>query len=470
MNPSIRQRLLLILITSLVLAWAVTAIRNYQANRDEIYELFDAQLAQSARALLALSSHELHEQLAYSAQSGGNASAVPEYPAPQIHKYEQRLAFQIWTGDSHLAAHSENAPTDPLAETFNKFHDRVIGKSRWRVYALEDPASQTRVHVGEQYEQRESLSANVALRSLITLGISLPLLALLIWFGVGRAMTPLYRIARAVGRRQLSNLEPIPLHGVPMEAQSLVEALNDLFRRLRGALDNVYSFTSNAAHELRTPLAALKTHAQVAARAVDPEMRREALDHVILGADRATYLVDQLLTLARLDPESVSLNDETTHLHRVIEEVLAELAPEALAKNIDLSLSARCRGMVLGKQGMLSILVRNLVENAIRYTPTSGRVAVSLFQDRDEIVLRVSDSGPGIPKDERDKIFKRFYRCLGTGTTGSGLGLSIVQRIAEIHNARMELDESIYRGLQFDVRLHAAEGASQEIPKLRAAG
>lgn len=470
MNPSIRQRLLLILITSLVLAWAVTATRNYQENRDEIYELFDAQLAQSARALLTLSSHELHEQLAYNAQMGGAAAVVPVHPAPQIHKYEQRLAFQIWIHDRVLAAHSENSPTDPLAETPNSFHDRVIGNLRWRVYALTDPVTGVQVHVGEQYEQRESLSTNVALRSLITLGISLPLLALLIWFGVGRAMVPLYRIARAVGRRQLNNLEPIPLHGVPTEAQSLVEALNDLFKRLKGALENVYSFTSNAAHELRTPLAALKTHAQVAARASDDIMRREALDQIIIGADRATYLVDQLLTLARLDPEAVSLNDETTHLHAVAEEVLAELAPDAIAKDIDLSLSARCRGMVTGKQGMLSILMRNLVENAIRYTPRAGRVAVSLFQDGEDIVLRVADSGPGIPKEERDKIFKRFYRCLGTGTTGSGLGLSIVQRIAEIHDARIELDESIYRGLRFDVRLHPAAGASQELPKLRAAG
>ncbi len=469
MNPSIRQRLLLILITSLVVAWTATAIRNYHENRVEINELFDAQLAQAARALLTLSSHELHEQLAFSAQMGGALPDVPERAAPPSHKYEQKLAYQIWTGTGDLAAHSISAPKHPMAEGYSQFQDREISGARWRVYALNDPNSQVSVHVGERYDQRDALSASVALRSLVTLGISLPLLALLIWFGVGRAMGPLYRIARAVGRRELANLEPIPMHGVPTEAKSLVEALNDLFKRLRGALENIYSFTSNAAHELRTPLAALKTHAQVASRTNDDAMRREALAQVIIGADRATYLVDQLLTLARLDPEAVSLNDETTNLQAVSEEVLAELAPDALAKDIDISLSARCRGMVPGKQGMLSILVRNLVENAIRYTPRAGRVAVSLFEDGDDIVLRVSDSGPGIPKEEREKIFKRFYRCLGTGTSGSGLGLSIVQRIAEIHDARISLDESIYKGLQFDVRLHPAPGADQVIRKYREA-
>jgi two-component system sensor histidine kinase QseC len=467
-NPSIRQRLLLILITSLVVAWTATAFRNYQENRDEINELFDAQLAQAARALLSLSSHELHEQLAYDAQTG-DAPTIPEPAMPRSHKYEQKLAYQIWAGENRLAAHSSGAPTHPMAEAYSVFQDRDFGGARWRVYALADTANQVSVHVAERYEQRDSLSNSVALRSLGTLAISLPLLALLIWFGVGRAMGPLYRIARAVGRRQLTNLEPIPLRGVPTEATPLVEALNDLFKRLRGALENVYSFTSNAAHELRTPLAALKTHAQVAARTTDDAMRREALAQVIIGADRATYLVDQLLTLARLDPEAVSLNDETTNLQAVAEEVLAELAPDALAKDIELSLSARCRGMVPGKQGMLSILVRNLVENAIRYSPRAGRVAVSLFQDGDDIVLRVADSGPGIPKEEREKIFKRFYRCLGTGTSGSGLGLSIVQRIAEIHDAQISLDESIYRGLQFDVRLHAAPGADQEIRRFKAA-
>lgn len=464
MNPSLRQRLLLILLSATLLAWTGTAAKNYFDNRREIADLFDAQLAQSARALLALSAHELHEQLAYIAQNETTGHNIPERPLPQIHKYEQRLAFQIWAHDGKLAVRSESAPMVPLATEMGAFRDRVINGQRWRVYALSAPDKNMEVHVGEHYDQREQLSEDVARQLLTAVFLSLPLLALLIWFGVGRAMTPLNRIARAVARRQLGNLEPVDSGKVPAEAKPLVDALNDLFARLKVALDNILHFTADAAHELRTPLAALKTHAQVAARATDNATRQEALQELLLGVDRATALVDQLLTLARLDPESSRLNDETSELHSVAQTVIGELAYEAKSKNIDLSLAAEVRGVVVGKTPMLSILIRNLVENAIRYAPGSGVVEVAILKIKDDIVLRVSDSGPGIPPAERDKVFQRFFRVLGTDAPGSGLGLAIVQRIVEIHNARIELGTSRLGGLQFDVRLRAAPGVTQELP------
>lgn len=468
MNPSVRQRLLLLLLVTITIAWSATAYRNYTSNREEIAELFDAHLAQSARALLGLSVHELHEQLAYQAQEGKDL-AVPESGKSQVHKYEHHLAYQIWVNDTMLAARSANAPLDPLATTFETFHDREINGGRWRVYALVDNKSHVRVHVGELYEQRDSLSASIAQRSLITLAISLPLLALLIWFGVGRAMAPLYRIARAVGKRQITNLEPIPLHGVPEEARPLVTAINALFLRLRESLDNIINFTADAAHELRTPLAALKTHAQVAARATDDATRNAALNEITYGVNRAAYLMDHMLILTRLDPEQAKLCDETTELQSICESILAELATEALEKHIELSLNAPVRGCVIGKTGMLEILARNLVENAIRYTPEHGSVDVSVLQEGGEIILRVDDSGPGIPANERERVFKRFYRGLGTDTIGSGLGLSIVKRVAEIHDAKIELGESAHGGLRFDVRLRAAQNVEQALPRMKVA-
>lgn len=469
MNPSIRQRLLWTLLSATLMVWVGTAIKNYYDNRREIAELFDAQLAQSARALLALSAHEMYEQLPFIAQSQGYTRNLPERIKRQAHKYEQHLAFQIWSGDGILVALSDSAPTDPLAGAPDIFSDQVIKGHRWRVYALVDPEKKLQVQVGERYDHREQLSDDVALRLLAAVVLSLPVLALMIWFGVSYAMRPLNRVTRAVAARQLDNLEPINNRRVPEETKPLVDALNDLFARLQTALDDILHFTADAAHELRTPLAALKTHAQVALRAIDEPTRTEALRELIHGVDRATSLVEQLLTLARLDPEATQLSDETADLQEVAQNVLSELATDAVKKEIDISLDARCRGIVTGKQLMLTVLVRNLVENAIRYTPRNGQVEVSVFEDQHEIVLRVSDSGSGIPPEEREKIFKRFYRVLGSGAPGSGLGLSIVQRIAEIHRARVVLGESKFGGLKFDVYFLAARGVAQGLDKARRA-
>ncbi len=462
MNPSIRQRLLWTLLSATLAVWAGTAIKNYYDNRHEIAELFDAQLAQSARALLALSAHEMYEQLAYIAQNQRQSRNIPEHVTPQVHKYEQHLAFQIWSGDGQLMARSDSAPTDPLTGAPDVFSDHVINGHRWRVYALVDTEKNLQVQVGEHYDQREQLSDDVALRLLAAVVLSLPVLALMIWFGVSYAIRPLNRVTRAVAARKLDNLEAIDNRRVPKETRPLVDALNDLFARLQTALDDILHFTADAAHELRTPLAALKTHAQVALRADDEATRSDALRELIYGVDRATSLVEQLLTLARLDPEATHLSNETAILQDIAQGVLSELATDAVKKEIDISLDAHCRGIVTGKQVMLTILVRNLVENAIRYTPRNGQVEVSVFEDQQDIVLRVSDSGAGIPVDEREKIFKRFYRVLGSNAPGSGLGLSIVQRITEIHRARIVLGESKYGGLQFDVHLHAAAGMVQD--------
>lgn len=453
-NPSLRRRLLVLLLSATLAAWTFTAIKNYFDNRYEIAELFDAQLAQSARALLALSVHELHEQLAFESHQNQNAGGreISEVPTTQVHKYEQRVAFQIWTKDGRLAVRSQSAPLDPLIDHPGDFSDRTINGERWRVYGLVDSNLNVQVQVGEHYEQRDQLNRDIALRLLAAVVLSLPLLAVMISLGVNRAMVPLKRVARAVSKRELGNLKPIDYRDVPDETQPLITALNDLFRRLQLALDNILNFTANAAHELRTPLAALRTHAQVALRAQTEIARTEALHDVIRGVDRATYLLEQLLTLSRLDPELVNIYEETTNLADVAQTVLAELTPHALEKNIDISLTTPYRGAVAGKEAMLGILIRNLTENAIRYSPKDGSVEVSIFKQGPEVILRVADSGPGIPVAEREKVFKRFYRSIDSSTTaGSGLGLSIVQRIIEIHNAKAELGESRHHGLQFDV-------------------
>lgn len=469
MNPSIRHRLLISLLSITLIIWVVTALKSYVDTRYEVQELSDAQLAQSARALLALSIQELHDPQAFLFHRDDQGHSVPELTITNIHKYEQQLAFQIWSSDGNLRVHSNAAPHVPLSEIDGGFSNRTLDNQSWRVYAMWNRQHTVQVQVGEHYEQRDELSNDIALHILTSLILTLPVLALLIWFGVGRAMAPLQRIANDMQSRELDNLHPVDSKRVPLEAKSLVDALNELFHRLQVAFNNIRRFTADAAHELRTPLAALKTHAQVAYRATDDESRNEALQQVIEGVDRATHLVEQLLTLARLDPESDLVKQERTDLCMLTEEKLADIAPLALEKHIDLSFYPCPQGMVLGQQSMLSILVRNLVENAIRYTPEGGRIEVNIKRIHDKVVFSVADSGPGIPPEERKLVFKRFYRHLGNNVTGTGLGLSIVKRIAEILHADITLGESEYHGLQVEIGLQGTSSVSNKSPQRKAA-
>ena len=467
MNPSIRRRLSFGVFLIILLACALGSTKGYFDARREVNELLDAQLAQSAHALLELSSHELYEQLAFNA----GAKSPSKNFKPQIHPYEQHVGFQIWSTGGHLAVRSPSAPETPLVDVDNQFLDRMIGVESWRVFSIVDEESEIRVQVGEHYDQREALSNEVASRLLTPLFVSLPLIVIMIWIWIGRAMRPLNKVAAEIAKREPENLQPVTTQGVPEEAKPMVDALNVLLDRVHVAYDNVRLFTANAAHELRTPLAALKVHSQVALRAEDDEERLLAMQRVERGVDRATSLVEQLLTLTRLEPDAAASEKEDVHLHKLAEELIAELAPAAIKKQVEVSLDDADCCIVFGNPGMLGILIRNLVENAIRYTPPSGRVDVSLVSIGNTVRLRVADSGPGIPEAERDKVFARFYRGSEhegeNKENGTGLGLAIVERICELHRASIELGESSLHGLQIDVffsihpEIPSAESVSQ---------
>lgn len=448
MNLSIRQRLLFGLLTLMIILCSITLLKNYFDTRHEIQELFDAELAQAARVLLELSGHELYEQLAYNAQ---HEEGTAENEPTQIHKYQQEIDFQIWTANGRLAVRSDKAPNTPFTSIDEQFSDRIFNNERWRVYSLTNEEGSIRVQVGQHYEQREQLSNSISIRLITSFGIMLPLLALLILISVGRAMAPLKKIADQIEHRQIDNLQPVSLHEVPQEAQPMIKALNSLFQRLHLAFENIVLFTANAAHELRTPLAAQKLHAQVAMQTDDAETRKDALSEVVLGVDRATALVEQLLTLSRLDPEGALQESDTADLYKITEEKIAELVPQALDKNLEISLDAKLNSIVNGKKEMLGILVRNVVENAVRYTPQDGIVEVCIAAQKNKVLFRVADSGPGVSPVEYDNLFKRFYRVQGNQQEGTGLGLAMVQRIAEIHHTTVTLGESKYNGLQVDI-------------------
>lgn len=423
MRGSIKARLLALALGAVTLVWLATAVFTYFDAREELDELLDAHLAQAATLLIAQAAHEIDD--------------LEEKHAPTLHKYARRVAFQVWEG-GRLRLHSANAPDVPLAGDTPGFSDRTLGKHRWRVFTSRDARSGVVIHVGERAELRAKLAREMALNLLQPLLYALPVLALLLWIAVGRGLKPLVALRDQVASRAPDNLAPLDVAQAPAEALPLIEQLNGLFRRIAESLENERRFTADAAHELRTPVAAIKAQAQVARGAYDDATRAHALDNVITGCDRAARLIDQLLTLARLD-RAQKTPLLTCRLRSLAAEVVAELAPQAVAADIRIELTEGNEVTVSGIQTLLQVLLRNLIDNAVRYSPADTTVRVNVARDDRIAHVTVTDQGPGIPEVELPKVRERFYRLLGTGQEGSGLGLSIVQRIAEIHGATLEL-------------------------------
>jgi len=252
------------------------------------------------------------------------------------------------------------------------------------------------------------------------------------------------RVAEEVLRRNPVHLEAMNVGPVPTEIRPLVQGLNRLFERLTVALETERRFTDDAAHELRTPLAALKTQAQVCLRATDSDERILALNNVVNSVDRATHLVDQMLILARLDPSANTPVKKQINLHDLAAEVIAQLVPTAMKKGINIEITGSEHSIVDTDSVSLSIMIRNLVDNAIRYTPSGGDVIIDIGKDADnKTVLSVSDTGPGIDEELQSRVFDRFYRVTGNSSPGCGLGLSIVKRIADLIELRVELKNKV---------------------------
>ena len=426
---SLRLRLILFLTIILGVAWLVAAWFTHIESREEIDRLFDAQLAQSAQVLLGTTRHELHERI----ERGDDEVSAS-------HEYEQKLAFQIWD-EKNLLLRSSTAPVVAMSQASEGYSESLINGEQWRVLTRWDARHEFMIQVAEPLAGRESLAHHITLKMLLPTFIALPVLLILIWFGVGAGLRPLQLLKREIKQRTANHLEPVAMAGVPEEVTPLVKALNDLFARLEEAFEGERRFTADAAHELRTPLAALKIQAQVAMRSTEVEVRHAALENVLRGVDRATRIVEQLLTLARVDPESTVAGYKQVDLASLVAPVMRDLAPQAHAKQIEISLEESNVCKVLGDEVQLSLLLRNLLDNAIRYTPVGGRVTVSAL-NLDGIRLEVRDTGPGIPAAEREQVLQRFYRITGSGEEGSGLGLSIVSRIAELHGASLELKDN----------------------------
>ncbi|HEC15741.1 MAG TPA: HAMP domain-containing protein [Sedimenticola sp.] len=427
-QPSIRRRLLVVLMLVIAATWLGVGIKvNFDAHH-EVEEVYDANLAQTARMLVGLMIHEIKER--QSNPIGNiNMDAMIEHP------YETKIAMRVRYPSGTEALRSSGAPDFP-DDAPHGFHSLNLNGQTWRVFSLLDKDTGLWVQTGQRLEVRQELVDHIVYRSLASLLVGLPVFALVIWWSVGRGLRPLERLGGKVEAMDPEALHPVDDRGAPEEVHILVISLNRLFARLRQTLEKERHFTADAAHELRTPLAAIKTQAQVAQRATDDAQRKKALASIIDGVDRATHLAGQLLTLARADAAYTEQKlNQTVDLYPIAKETLAAVASDAMARNIEVSLESGEPGYPLtGDAAMLGIMLRNLVDNALKYSPDGGRLKVRLARTSSAIELSVTDSGPGIPEEKMAELFQRFKRG-NNSTMGAGLGLSIVKRICDIHHA-----------------------------------
>jgi two-component system sensor histidine kinase QseC len=429
---SLQARLLTLLLALLCAVWLVTALMTWIDARHELNELLDSHLAQAAALLVVQQTRAEDDDVA---------------DVPMLHKYAPKVAFQVFH-EGQLVMRSPNVDPTPLATTNAGFStvQRDDG-STWRVFATRGAADDVQVYVAEQDDSRSDILQAVLRSVLLPPLFALPLLALLIWWAVRRELKPLSQLSRQLkGRdgRQAQALAPLPLDQLPMEIHPVVEALNGLFQRLDQMLSAEQRFTADAAHELRTPIAAIRAQAQVAQGAGSDHAQRErALQATLAGCDRASRLVDQLLTLARLeaDPSGAATSDaeRPVDLRAVAQRTAAELAPAALARQQDLALDAASAALVPGPELLIGVLLRNLLDNALRYSPTGAQITMQIDSEAGHTVLSVEDSGAGLSEPEMARLGERFYRVAGQAQPGSGLGWSIVRRIAQATGAQLQL-------------------------------
>jgi two-component system OmpR family sensor kinase len=421
---SIRRTLLVWLLAGLAaIALAASGV-TYLAARREVGELLDLQL----------------KQLAYSTRIDDLLRGRrPGFDARQAPRGEgvTELVTQIWDRDGVLVYWSQPGMGLPVPATEGYSTIRHDGRD-WRVYTLVQGTHA--LQVAQAQDERAAIATQTALRTLVPFLALIPFFGVLIWVGVGRGLEPLDSMSKAVSKRRPDALAPLSERALPDELQPLAASLNGLLDRLSSAIASQRRFTADAAHELRTPLAALKLQLDLARRASEPHEVAAAFDDLEAGVARASHVVEQLMTLARVEPEAMAQTRTECDIVVLAKDAIVARAALAADKSIDLGLARETPAVVTGDPASLGILLSNLIDNALRYTPRGGRIDVSVDRDDGGVTLSVADTGPGIPAEARERVFDRFYRGDDNVEPGSGLGLSIVKRIADAHRASITLD------------------------------
>ena len=437
---SIKKRLLIGLSAIILLSTLVGIALTYFELKEEMDELFDENMKQIAHAIAV---HDITDKSDFVSGTKDVRRTL---------KGEEEFLIQIWQGqDIHFSS-------KPAIEFPNQGPGGVVTViyegEEWRYFAL-NTGDGWMVQVSQPIPLRHTVIWEIYSEQLIPTLIQLPILMVLVWLVVGFGFAPLKRISESIEQRTARFLEKLPEDNTPKEVLTMVEAINGLLDRLSEAFDTQRRFTADAAHELRTPLTAVRLELDVLKRAETEEEKEQSLHKLYKAVDRSTRLVHQLLELARIEPEQASEKVTEVPLHDIAKNIEEEMRQAAKSKNIELRFDDLSKITIQGRPHALAVLVSNLVSNAIQYTPQGGKVAISVFKKEGKAVLRVSDNGPGIPEQDRTRIFDRFYRILDkkqTGITGSGLGLSIVKSIADAHNAAINVHDGLDgKGVSFEI-------------------
>jgi two-component system sensor histidine kinase QseC len=442
-SASLRTRLFLILVAATGLIWLFAIGWIYVGTRQEVERVLDARLQEAARMVASLGTGR--------SVATPSAEAGIDEPAGAL-IYERQLACQIWSLDGRLVARSRGAPSSSLGGTQTGFSDRRIEGESWRVYSLEDTESGLRVLVGDRLGVREHLVTGIIKGLLAPTLLIVPLLGLLIWTSLNRGLRPLRNLALELQQRRADDMSPVETGRAPAEILPMMAALNALFSKVESARRHEREVTAFAAHELRTPLAGLRTQAQVAIGTKDTEIRHSALRQIMIAVDRTTRLVRQLLDIANLDAQQNPERDARLDAGAIIDEIVdAHPVREGLRVEVDpmlnwITLTANAE--------LLALALRNLFENAVQHTALPGLVRWSLERRPGEIVLAIEDEGPGIPADELPLVTRRFYRGRHKSPSGSGLGLAIAELALRAHAGRLNLVNRTDRaGLRAEVIL-----------------
>ena len=447
-SASLQGRLVWRSLIGMVLVWVFIMVVVWRDTKHELDELLDAHLAQAAAMLVVQGAQALDDD---------DTLVEP----PMLHRYASKVAFQVFH-DKQLTLHSPNMGHEPMAQHVQGFQTVVHDDgSTWRVFAAESLSKNALVYVAEYMGSREDIWWAVLRNVMIPMVMTLPLLALALWLSIRHSLSPLNRLRDAVLARQEGALTSLQVADIPTEVQPLLEALNQLLQRLAERMESKQRFTADAAHELRTPIAAIRTQAQVALHAntdADANVREQALKDTIAGCDRAARLVDQLLTLSRLEASALEMH-QIIDVQQTLQQVAADLTPWALQRQQTLEVLQEVQDPIVfnrvANEALLQILCKNLLDNAMRYSPAKGLVRVTLKQVGQGLHLVFEDSGPGMSAADQARLGERFFRVLGSGQSGSGLGWSIVRRIADVQAWTLHVHSSeALGGLQVTVQMN----------------
>ncbi len=449
MTTSIRQRLTLLVLVSVALVWALALISSYRQAIHEAGEWDDARIEQVARTLALVDVNDLVALV-------NETSHVSDDDGDD--DVSRRLLYEVRDLNGQLLAASPGLPglpptAAPSAPGKDAANSATAGVPEWNIHQLRDALHDRSVRVFERNDSRADLGAGVARRIARPLAFALPVLALVIWAAIGSSLAPLKILSRAIAARNVDNLETIDLQGTPAEVSPLVDALNVLLSRLHASLDRERAFTADAAHELKSPLAAIKVQAQVALTTRDPAKQRLAMQRVVEAVDRSTHLAEQLLLLARLD-ERIPAAAIDVHLDTVARECIAARGADALAKGLELSVAGDAYVTIEAPPAFVRIMLDNLVDNAIKYAEAGGRVEIVTRQTPEATLLLVRDNGRGVTEQDRMRLSDRFFRAADARQSGTGLGLSIVARIVDRLGGKLTYTTGIDgRGLGVEIRL-----------------